>query len=676
MALNVKFRSHAQLDTLLAPANPERDPEGLITKYVEFEFNRSRMYEHYDLFGSKDSRLRALFWYLTATSRPKHSTLPLSGSQIAFLNSTLPMLGRKHPLSVAVHSFAEHELPGLLAEDTEEALIDLAYWWCVERSPALAAGGALTPPDLLAVLTRIDLSESRAKYSLNRFCILHARVSPRYQGLDLSRSVDRVVFLASLFLEAGEAPHLALLMPSSALLALSKAQDGGRPSILDQVLQHGLTAHSAGDEQDPEAGADLRRTIFEIMDRAANFVGASATTRAWSTHSYRPSTLKSEAMAEGVTLIGPLTAASGLGQATRLSLEALKASGEDVSALDFVWGNPAAKGAGPSATKPVSAPNAINLIHLNAESLPPVFSHLDPVLYENSYNIGFFYWELDVIPRCHMLALEMLDEVWVSSAYNREIYSRYTDKPVIEMGVPVQPLPDITGATWEEFGLEGGPFTFLTTFDSFSYVQRKNPVGVIRAFQLAFPVVDAADVRLILKTQNRRHVSDPAQSMAWAAIDQAISEDPRIILLDNSMPYKDVMRLKSLANCYVSLHRSEGWGFGIIEAMQLGVPVIATGYSGNMSFCSDENAYLVEFDLVTVSQADYIYVEPGSLWAEPRVTHAAHLMRELASIPIVRRGKSATASAIVGEIATIQAVSRRYAKRVVELREQFINECS
>src|SRR5690606_17608964 len=127
---------------------------------------------------------------------------------------------------------------------------------------------------------------------------------------------------------------------------------------------------------------------------------------------------------------------------------------------------------------------------------------------------------------------------------------------------------------------------------SFSFVQRKNPIGVLEAFRKAFPGDEP--VRLIVKTQNRDNVFDPVQERIWNRVEAICARDPRIVVMNETLTYEALVKLKAGSDCYISLHRSEGWGFGMIEAMNLGVPVVCTAYSGNMDFCSDETAWLVK----------------------------------------------------------------------------------
>ena len=171
-----------------------------------------------------------------------------------------------------------------------------------------------------------------------------------------------------------------------------------------------------------------------------------------------------------------------------------------------------------------------------------------------------------------------------------------------------------------------------------------------------------------MKTQNRAIVTDPWQVHNWRAIDYAIAADPRILLIDETLPFSDLVALMRCCDAYVSLHRAEGWGFGLVEAMQLGLPVICTGYSGNADFCAPETAFLVDYDLIPVASDEYIYVPPGSVWADPLVDSAAAHMRDVVADPAGAAAKADTAKAFVRRELSLARVGRRYAERLAAIR--------
>ena len=238
---------------------------------------------------------------------------------------------------------------------------------------------------------------------------------------------------------------------------------------------------------------------------------------------------------------------------------------------------------------------------------------------------------------------------------------------MINVGMAVEPLPKVEATPRAELDLDEDCFIFLTTFDSFSFIERKNPLGVIEAFRLAFPL-GTENARLVLKTQNRFRVHDPYQIKMWRRIDTAVRQDPRIITINETLTYRDLLGLKRACDCYVSLHRSEGWGFGMIEAMQLGLPVIATAFSGNMDFCTPDTTDLVDFAMVGVREEEYIYGERGSHWAQPDIDQAAALMRAAVADPTATRTKGAAAAAHIKANFSIETIGRRYSTRLAEVR--------
>jgi len=370
-----------------------------------------------------------------------------------------------------------------------------------------------------------------------------------------------------------------------------------------------------------------------------------------------------------IQLIGPIRKSSGLGQAARLSARMIQQGEYKYSQFDFGIDNPAPEDGVVGGKDSRLCSSRINLIHLNAESVPLVFAYL-PDVFRDAYNIGYFYWELDTPANCHYLALDLLDEIWVSSEYGREVYASATDKPVINVGMCFEEVEKVSRVEARRYvqKLVGAPsdaFVFLAAFDSFSFIQRKNPLGVIRAFRAAFP--SEPGVRLVLKTHNREFVGDPQQLRIWRAVQAELEADPRIVVMNDTLPYSELRLMKAGCDCYVSLHRSEGWGFGMIEAMASGVPVVATGYSGNMEFCTQENAWLVEHDLVALNPDDYIFVAPGQRWAEPRFESAVSQFRAVFFQGLERERKARAAQEHVHAMFSEDAVSRRYRARLDHL---------
>jgi glycosyltransferase involved in cell wall biosynthesis len=361
----------------------------------------------------------------------------------------------------------------------------------------------------------------------------------------------------------------------------------------------------------------------------------------------------------GLNVAGYAMSEKGLGEALRATVTALSAAGIPHCVVDFP--DPGSANAGGS---PVGAlednPYPVNLIHLTALELPRFVAARGPEFLRGKYNIGFWMWELDRLPRAFRGAFVHLDEVWVASTFCLDAISRASPVPVVKvpLSLSVERLR-AKGVGREYFGLPGPAFVFLFVFDAHSVLERKNPRGLIRAFRRAFPGQE--DVRLVLKlVRGNRRIRD--MLVAEAA-------DARVLVVDRVLERSELNSLMDLCDCYVSLHRSEGFGLTMAEAMALGKPVIATAYSANTDFMNSGNSFPVRYELVRLDRDHGPYFR-GGVWAEPSVEHAAELMRYVyedpaAAAEVARRGRrdirrSLSAEAIGEQIARrLDVIGRR-----------------
>jgi glycosyltransferase involved in cell wall biosynthesis len=243
-----------------------------------------------------------------------------------------------------------------------------------------------------------------------------------------------------------------------------------------------------------------------------------------------------------------------------------------------------------------------------------------PRFFKDRYNIALWYWELEKFPPRWHPCFDYYDEIWTATTFCQSAFAQVSPVPVTKIGYPFfaeeTPTPDRDG-----FGLSRDDFLFLFNFDFHSVVQRKNPAGLIAAFARAFgPAKSGA--QLILKSINARHHPEKAAEL------RRLTENLNIIWLDEHLDASRMKQLFATADCYISLHRSEGLGLGLARAMSYGKPVIATCYSGNLDFTTAGNSLLVRHELVELEQ-DYGVYEKGNLWAEPDLDHAAELMRRV-----------------------------------------------
>jgi glycosyltransferase involved in cell wall biosynthesis len=262
------------------------------------------------------------------------------------------------------------------------------------------------------------------------------------------------------------------------------------------------------------------------------------------------------------------------------------------------------------------------VIHVNPDSLANVLSQLTAAEIANRYLIGFWYWETERIPEQWRYALDFLDEFWVATGFVADAMRKFTAKPVVKIRPPID-VPPALSYTRADFGLEEGRFLFLFAFDFGSYSARKNPYAAIHAFKAAFPP-GRDDVGLVIKSHGGAQQPEKLHELH-----AAIQGDPRIRLIDRRMSRNQMFGLQSVCDAFVSLHRAEGLGLGLAESMALGKAVIGTAYSGNLEFMNENNSCLVDCKPVPIRPGDYLYDQPGVMWADPDMDHAAFHMRRL-----------------------------------------------
>ena len=236
--------------------------------------------------------------------------------------------------------------------------------------------------------------------------------------------------------------------------------------------------------------------------------------------------------------------------------------------------------------------------------------------------IATWAWELERMPNHWEAIAKMVDRFWVASPFIANSLKRITDVPIDVIPPAVLPgKPSAKGRP--SFGIAEEQFTFLAHFDCRSYLGRKNPFAVVQAFRKAFP--GTQDVKLILKSMNIDRSSD-----GWKTLMKMTAEDDRIQVIEGTLSRADMLALMCSCNAYVSLHRSEGFGFGPAEAMYFGKPTIVTDYSATRDFCDEETAFPVRYDMVPVPAGSYphhIIDGEQQHWADASVDHASEIMQ-------------------------------------------------
>ncbi len=624
----------------------------LVTPWLDYLRRRHRQEEAFPL-DDPGTPIRLLHWYL-ATCGPLRPgwRQPLSAAQIAWANATDPGA----PLPRAAMLFLP---PALRASCDSEAGRDAAaFWWAAHQAPALRAEDCLVPE---AVVTRLARRppDAPADWPLSIFLHHLQTATPALARLDPACEGDRRQITLAAMVMAADTPGILRFLPRD---SITRALDAGDEDDRGSPLAR-FTAALAPDAP-PLTYARYARALrlqgFDLEEH--RFPGVTA-----EGDRLEPARLPlPEGLPVAVQVIGPFRKASGLGEAARATASALAAAGLAPRCVDFDMDNPAPEGFDPHVALAPLARAQVNILHLNAETLPLALASL-PDVFTGARNIAYMFWELDSPAACHHLAFTLLDEIWVASDYGCSACAPSNGPPVFVMGLPAPDMPpgrcgDARTALDGRIGAAPGDFIVLSVFDSFSFVQRKNPLGAIAAFRTAFP--DDPQVRLVLKTHNRRRVGDPAQVAIWEEVDRLIARDGRITLIDETLLRGEAMRLLQGADACLSLHRSEGWGFGMIEAMALGVPVVASGYSGNLAFCADDTAWLVPVREVEVASGDYIFVRPGQRWGEPDLAAAARILRRVRADPHEARRRAVRALGRLQAEFTPAAIGTRMAARL------------
>ena len=364
-----------------------------------------------------------------------------------------------------------------------------------------------------------------------------------------------------------------------------------------------------------------------------------------------------------VNVIGYFRLAVGVGESGRKMLMALDDAGVDVRGLPVHFGSDSRAievGMDTHFVEEATAP--IQLFNINADQLPRTIEHLQPMLRKDAYRIVMPFCELEEFPQAWLAAFDLVDEVWAPTRYVQSILAPHLSIPVVYMPSPLT-VPAPPDCSRSEFGFPDDAFLFFFAFDYFSYVERKNPMALVRAFKRAFASADPArPVKLVIKTLNADAASEESD-----ALREALRDEPDIILVDLILDREKTLQLINVCDAVASLHRSEGLGLIVAEAMALGKPVIATDYSATTELVTPSTGWPVDFKLVAVGAGKYPYSQ-GQVWAEADEEHAAWQMREVVNNPLEAKRRADSAKAFLNASFGADICARHLRKRVAELQ--------
>ena len=319
-----------------------------------------------------------------------------------------------------------------------------------------------------------------------------------------------------------------------------------------------------------------------------------------------------------LSFIGYLGATSGLGEAARLQLDLLRRFGLHPNAVDLTKIIIPDRDMLPDAESAQSVapgPNGVAILHINPPGLGLALASTR--LHRSTYRVGYWAWELEDPPQQWLAAQRLVNEVWAPSEFCAKALRRLINVPVHVVPCPIaHPRP--TQPIRPRFDLEPNDFVVLFAYDVCSSHARKNPEGAVQAFRLG--LAGQPHARMLIKISNLE-----SYPQASRLLSEAIDGDRRVRLLTETLNQQDMAALVDAADVVLSLHRAEGFGMLLAQAMLAGKAVIATNWSGNCDFMDESTSLLVPFRLVPVVDPQGIYTR--GRWAEPDVMLAAQHLR-------------------------------------------------
>lgn len=438
---------------------------------------------------------------------------------------------------------------------------------------------------------------------------------PFNEALYLALNPDVAALVASRKLKSGRAHFVAE--------GQAQEQAGLRPTLTNDALYEKSPPPGTDNEIDT-TGFDGNSYLLLYPDvLLALGADKEAARRHWLYHGrfegrvasgiapYKSWRFRREAFLEkpfGINIFGPFAATSGLGTAARGLLRAVQSLGmpTELHAFDVSRAlariTPEERAKKPTFRCNLFLANADQIAHLTA--LYPL-GHFD-----DCYNIAVWAWEMAAFRPDWFLGFAPLDEIWTNSAFELESIGAVSPLPVQKIRLPVEVLAASAEEGRDVFGIPRDRLVFLVAFDAGSTSARKNPLMVIEAFREVFEADE--NVFLVIKFH-----STSMEPGITRQITRALRGAENVLLVADTLSEPDMAKLRAACDCFVSAHRSEGFGLNIAEFMALGKPVIATNYSGNLEFFDEGVGYPLDYDLVEVEKQAGPYM-PFYVWADPK----------------------------------------------------------
>ncbi len=376
-------------------------------------------------------------------------------------------------------------------------------------------------------------------------------------------------------------------------------------------------------------------------------------------HSPRNLTLARRELDLGLNVVGYLTADLGIGESARCMVRAADAAAIPVALVNLKLPVKSSRSDNSYHTRLTDSNRyPVNVIHLDPPGAPDVDHHHGLAFRSQKHNIGYWAWELPEFPDAWIPYFEWYDEIWCPSDFVREAVALKSPVPVITMPHAIGfPRPTDSAASLRaRLGLPSDLFLFLFVYDLNSYSTRKNPQAVLEAFRLSD--LHRSGASLVIKVHGAT-----GNEAELAALKAATADFPGTTLLTTTLSRLDLYALQAACDCFVSLHRSEGFGLSVAECMYLGKPVIATDWSATAEYLDSSNGAPVKSTLVTLDRNVGPYAR-GQIWADPDPADAANWMKKIHRDPELRARLGAAAQATIERRFAPAVIGTRYRRRL------------
>jgi len=337
-----------------------------------------------------------------------------------------------------------------------------------------------------------------------------------------------------------------------------------------------------------------------------------------------------------VEIVGYLSMAAGVGESARLCAAALSQAGREIMLADVSTHPDEGKLVEWTSEQISGGQSGSRIWHLNPPMLPRAILKKGLGNFTRAFNIGYWAWELEVVPAEWRNAMHYMNAVFVPSEFTRRAIAPHTAAPVIVVPHPVTERPAADGIR-QKFGIAADAFLVSFVFSAGSSINRKNPQAAIEAFRLFS--AECPHAFLLMKASG-----NPVRDEVLRALMQSVEGDRNIRIVTDNLASSEINGIIRDSNAYLSLHRSEGFGLTVAEAIMHRTPVISTAWSGTADFCDPENTWLVEPSLIPVVDSHPEFADlTNAVWADPSPATAAAHLKSIYSNPEAAKQKAEAA---------------------------------